>query len=222
MSPGKTGSFPQDRTRRDLNWKLSAWQGITHTWMDRPPAYPKHTVIVMHSLLSWRSYGFSEFIARKADVSINLIYLMYFFQFPFVSIRIFTTYTYSISLCSKCQRPNSWLERVYDFVPERFRRDISIFETQRNGRMTVVRIWGVTKLFFRSSLSDPLHVPYTTDTITELKNKRPTWCHLLFYFASYVLNMFRTLIYPSSGASDCIVELSHRKTTDVIIQQYSL
>jgi len=26
-----------------------------------------------------------------------------------------------------------------------------------------------------------------------LKNKRPTWCHLLFYFTSYVLNMFRTL-----------------------------
>jgi len=31
----------------------------------------------------------------------------------------------------------------------------------------------------------------------KLKNKRPTWCHLLFYFTSYVLNMFRTLIYPS-------------------------
>jgi len=29
-----------------------------------------------------------------------------------------------------------------------------------------------------------------------LKNKRPTWCHLLFYFTSYVLNMFRILIYP--------------------------
>jgi len=41
MSPGKTGSSPQDRTRRDLNWKLSTWQGITHTWMDCPPAYPK-------------------------------------------------------------------------------------------------------------------------------------------------------------------------------------
>ena len=27
-----------------------------------------------------------------------------------------------------------------------------------------------------------------------LKNKRPTLCHLLFYFTSYVLNMFRTLI----------------------------
>jgi len=43
-----------------------------------------------------------------------------------------------------------------------------------------------------------------------LKNKRPTWCHLLFYFTSYVLNMFRTLIYPSTGACDCAVELPHR------------
>ena len=42
-----------------------------------------------------------------------------------------------------------------------------------------------------------------------LKNKRPTWCHLLFYFTSYVLNMFRTLIYPPSGACDYSVELSH-------------
>ena len=42
-----------------------------------------------------------------------------------------------------------------------------------------------------------------------LKNKRPTWCHLLFYFTSYVLNMFRTLIYPSSGSCDYSVELPH-------------
>ena len=41
-------------------------------------------------------------------------------------------------------------------------------------------------------------------------NKRPTWCHLLFYLTSYVFNMFRTLIYPSSGACDCAVELPHR------------
>ena len=41
----------------------------------------------------------------------------------------------------------------------------------------------------------------------ELKNRRPTWSHLLFYFTSYVLNMFRTLIYPSSGACDYSVEL---------------
>ena len=59
-----------------------------------------------------------------------------------------------------------------------------------------------------------------------LKNKRPTWCHLLFYFTTYVLNMFRTLIYPSSGAWDSVVELPHRwfcsvKTTDVVIQQHS-
>ena len=32
---------------------------------------------------------------------------------------------------------------------------------------------------------------------------------LLFYFTSYVLNMFRTLIHPSSGACDYSVELPH-------------
>jgi len=32
---------------------------------------------------------------------------------------------------------------------------------------------------------------------------------LLFYFTSYALNMFRTLIYPSSGACDYSVELPH-------------
>ena len=42
-----------------------------------------------------------------------------------------------------------------------------------------------------------------------LKNKRPTWCHLLFYFASYVCNMFQTLIRPSSGTCDYSVELPH-------------
>ena len=34
---------------------------------------------------------------------------------------------------------------------------------------------------------------------------------LLFYF-TYVLNMFRTLIYPSSGACDCVDELPHRSS----------
>ena len=42
-----------------------------------------------------------------------------------------------------------------------------------------------------------------------LKSRRPTWCHLLFYFTSYALNMFRTLIYPSLGACDYSVELPH-------------
>ena len=44
---------------------------------------------------------------------------------------------------------------------------------------------------------------------TFLKNKRPTWCHLLFYFTSCVLKMFRTLIYPTSGACDYSIELPH-------------
>ena len=45
--------------------------------------------------------------------------------------------------------------------------------------------------------------------VQKVENKRPTWCHSLFYFTSYVLNMFRTLIYPSSGACDYSVELPH-------------
>jgi len=44
---------------------------------------------------------------------------------------------------------------------------------------------------------------------TALMNKRTAWCHLLFYFISYVVNMFRTLIYPSSGTCDHYVELPH-------------
>jgi len=46
-------------------------------------------------------------------------------------------------------------------------------------------------------------------SLWKLKNKRPTWCHLLFYFTSYVLNMSRTSLYPSSGVCDCSVQLPH-------------
>ena len=49
----------------------------------------------------------------------------------------------------------------------------------------------------------------TQTSRSQMKNKRPTWCHVLFYFTSYVLNMFRTLIYPSSGACVYSVELLH-------------
>ena len=66
----------------------------------------------------------------------------------------------------------------------------------------------------------------------ELKNKRPTWCHLLFYFTSYIFNMFRILIYPSSGACNTgttqtqphqisNIQRTENKTTDVVIQQHS-
>ena len=53
------------------------------------------------------------------------------------------------------------------------------------------------------------HCVYWTMHHCDSWNKRPTWYHLLFYFTSYVLNMFRTLIYPSSGACDYSVELPH-------------
>jgi len=32
---------------------------------------------------------------------------------------------------------------------------------------------------------------------------------LAFFFTSYVMNMFRALIYPLSGACDCVLELPY-------------
>ena len=43
-----------------------------------------------------------------------------------------------------------------------------------------------------------------------MKDQLDVTCY--FYFTSNVLNMFRTLIYPSSGACDCVVELPHRSS----------
>jgi hypothetical protein len=37
-------------------------------------------------------------------------------------------------------------------------------------------------------------------------NKKPTRCHLIFYYSSYRLNMFLTLICPSSGVCDYAVD----------------
>ena len=50
-----------------------------------------------------------------------------------------------------------------------------------------------------------------------LTNERPTWCHLLFYFTYYALNMFHTLIYPSSGACECVDELPHRSSSQFVV-----
>ena len=58
------------------------------------------------------------------------------------------------------------------------------------------------------TLSTWVIMPWNEPNIL-LTNERPTWCHLLFYFTYYVLNMFRTLIYPPSGACDCVDELPH-------------
>jgi len=53
------------------------------------------------------------------------------------------------------------------------------------------------------------YVYWTVHRCNSWRIKEP-WRHLLFYFTAYVINMFRTLIYPSSGACDCAVELPHR------------
>jgi len=43
---------------------------------------------------------------------------------------------------------------------------------------------------------------------------------LLFYFTSYVLKMFRTLIYPSSEACYYVVELPRWSYWSVFTEQY--
>ena len=43
-----------------------------------------------------------------------------------------------------------------------------------------------------------------------MKDQIDVTCY--FFFTYYVLNMFRTLIYPSSGACDCVDELPHRSS----------
>jgi len=45
--------------------------------------------------------------------------------------------------------------------------------------------------------------------ITGLKTKDQLDVTCYFYFTSYALNMFRTLIYPSSGPYDYSAELPH-------------
>ena len=55
-----------------------------------------------------------------------------------------------------------------------------------------------------------------------LKNNRRICCHLLIYFTSYVFNMFRILIYPSSGACDCVVELSRLSFCSVKTEDLAL
>ena len=54
-----------------------------------------------------------------------------------------------------------------------------------------------------------------------LTNQKPTRCHLLFYFTYYALNMFRTLIYPSSGACDCVDELPHQSSCSQFVVCWS-
>ena len=73
----------------------------------------------------------------------------------------------------------------------------------------------LTKYFSCGKVEQESNVYWTVHHCN--KNERPTWCHLLFYFTSYVLNMFLTLIYPSSGACDCVVELPHRSSSSQFV-----
>jgi len=55
-----------------------------------------------------------------------------------------------------------------------------------------------------------------------VENKRATWYHFPFLFPSYAINMFRTLIYPSSGAYVFSVEFVSAGNTDITPIQHTL
>ena len=81
------------------------------------------------------------------------------------------------------------------------------------------------------------HTTYTTLFWVhswKIKDQLDVTCY--FYFTSYVINVFQTLIYPSSGACDCVVEMgttqtqlhqisnaqrTENKMTEVVFQQHS-
>ena len=52
--------------------------------------------------------------------------------------------------------------------------------------------------------------PYIIAIVDEWKTNLMSLA--IFYFTYYALNMFRTLIYPLSGACDCVDELPHRSS----------
>ena len=117
--------------------------------------------------------------------------------------------------------PNSW--RCTLSVPDAFTGKIK--SEDNRWRREDPRIWRIF-FFVKSERSRHLNLygvysNYKRPCLvyqrvyTKLTNERPTWCHLLFYFTYYALNMFRTLIYPSSGACDCVDELSHRSSCSV-------
>ena len=56
--------------------------------------------------------------------------------------------------------------------------------------------------------------------VEELKNQLDVTCY--FYFTYYLLNMFRTLICPSSGACDCVDGLPHRLSCSLFVLYWGL
>ena len=55
-----------------------------------------------------------------------------------------------------------------------------------------------------------------------VEERKPNLMSLaIFYFTYYALNMFRTLIYPSLGACDCVDELPHRSSCSQFVVCWS-
>ena len=91
-------------------------------------------------------------------------------------------------------------------------------------RITGIILFFTLAVFFRYFQSKVSPVPSVLDfrqCFILLTNEKPTWCHFLFYFTYYVLNMFRTLVYPSSEACDCVDEIPHRSSCSQFVVCWS-
>ena len=68
-------------------------------------------------------------------------------------------------------------------------------------------------------MAETCRQPNKTDTKTAVVEELKTnlMSLVIFYFTYYLLNMFRTLICPSSGACDCVDGLPHRLFCSLIV-----
>ena len=124
----------------------------------------------------------SKILFLEISASIWFYYKKVFCRFNVSSIYLFSLKT--ISVLRKMVRPN-WMYMVLRHTHVSWCTAYSLIQNIIN------RSWTFATIDYK------------------LKNKRPTWCNLIFYFTSYALNMFRTLIYPSSEACDYSVEFPH-------------
>ena len=83
--------------------------------------------------------------------------------------------------------------------------------------MLIEWVWGDRKNSITRTLITVQRDATQSSLVEEWKTKLMSLV-ILFHF---LLNMFRTLIYPSSGACDCVVELPHRSSCSQFVVCWS-
>ena len=113
-----------------------------------------------------------------------------------------TTYIKEKQIRSKTKTMLTAFFDVEGLVHHEFLSKGSAFEMQSvTNRDTDVRlVRGICSLTMCRFQRPKVSGSFWSNIALQLKIKKPTRCHLLFYFTSYRLDMFRELLCPSSGA----------------------